>query len=231
MDKLATQAGVVIDLPSELSGNPTYFRADNVALSTCIDRAVVAAGGSNFALQVDEGQKHATVFLLSDFRMGGAAKNSNGFNGLTIGQAAAVNPVSLGSNRLEEKKNEVKSETTLSKISRSGTVSVGPEEFGLDEVVEDGLTMRQLNEAKDFAEIYRPNPNDIVDEFDGKPITYFELQQLTKRMENMRPNDDDVVDELDGKKMTLRQMKDIALQAENDYAKIVEKARKSGEFD
>ena len=90
------------------------------------------------------------------------------------------------------------------------------------------MTMMQLNAAKEMAEIYRPNPNDIVDEFGGKPVTYSELQQITKKMEQMRPKDDDIVDEIDGKKMTLKELTDVAKFAEKTYEQQVAKASAAG---
>ena len=214
MDKLSASTGVNITIPPELAGIPTYFRAGKVALSTCIDRAMVAAGVSNFALQVDEGGKYATVVLLSDFRVGGPNKAVAGTPGQPDKPATQAPPVVKGG----------PGKQAGGKVTAAASPPVG----GGNASGEDEMTMMQLNAAKEMAEIYRPNPTDIVDEINGKSVSYSELQQMTRNMEQMRPKDDDIVDEIDGKKMTLKELRDVAKFAEKTYEQQVAKASAAG---
>lgn len=218
MDKLTGATGVTIAIPSELAETPTYFRAERIGLTTCIDRAMVAAGVSNFALQVDESEKYATVVLLSDYRAGGAGKVVVNSPGQPNRPAPPAAPVAKGG---PEK-------PVSGKTAATAAAAASPPTEGGNAASDDDMTMMQLNAAKEMAEIYRPNPNDIVDEISGKPVTYSELQQITKKMEQMRPKDDDIVDEIDGKKMTLKELTDVAKLAEKTYEQQVAKASAAG---
>jgi len=233
MDKLSAEMGVSIDIPSELSGNATYFLAEKVSLDKCINRALEASGATNYALQVDEGAKNATVVLMSNLRLAGQPNSAGGVAGQVPGRGNGAQAAGIG------KQERVTGRPTgvvpgesapQSGSGQAARVAAAPVQNAgdPDAEVEPGMSMRQLNSLREIAELHRPNPTDIVDEIDGKPVTYAELQQITKRMEQVRPHDDDIVDEINGQKMTLKELTDVAKQAEKTYDQQVAKARAEG---